>query len=94
MKIKFVTFGGQIFSNQIRLCVYLLSKQVPRHAEPLVTKCKVYSVLLTEKMAWYKKKRNKKLFSHDDRDSNIQTDKVKEQIKKNMKIWRLHRPPS
>ena len=36
LKIKFVNFGGQIFSNQIRLCVYLLSKQVRRHAELLV----------------------------------------------------------
>ena len=51
MKIKFVTFGGQIFSNQIRLCVYILSKQVRRHAELLVTQCKVFSVLLTEKTA-------------------------------------------
>ena len=54
MKIKFVTFGGQIFSNQIRLCVYLLSKQARRHAEPLVTQCKVFSAILTEKMAWNK----------------------------------------
>ena len=37
LKIKFVTFGGQIFFNLIRRCVYLLSKQVRRHAELLVT---------------------------------------------------------
>ena len=49
--MKFVTFGGQILSNQIRLCVYLLSKQVRRHAELLVTQNKVFSVLLTQKMA-------------------------------------------
>ena len=48
---QFSAFGGQIFSNQIRLCVYLLSKQVHRHAELLVTQCKVFSFLLTEKMA-------------------------------------------
>ena len=35
--IKFVTFGGQIYCNLNRVCVYLLSKQVRRHAELLVT---------------------------------------------------------
>ena len=49
--MKFVTLGGQIFSSHIRLCVYVLSKQVRCHAEPLVWQCKVFSVLLTEKMA-------------------------------------------
>ena len=33
LEIKFVTFGGQIFSNQIRLCIYFLSKQARRNAE-------------------------------------------------------------
>ena len=42
MKIKFVTFGGQIFSNQIRLCVYFLSKQVRRYAKLLVTQSRTF----------------------------------------------------
>ena len=52
LKIKFVTFGGHIFYNQIRLCAYLLSKHVRRRAKPLVTQCKVFSALLTEDIPW------------------------------------------